>query len=283
VDSWQQVPRSIAATIPERPGGAATGSAFIKRLEHLGDDAREQEILAELQHGNLPSFLRHLRPVDVVARASDGQEHRGRFWTMPDYLAIGADGDFVRIPMSSITAQVVADKFDCLLPTRKMVDEIYRQSQIRLSPEPLPAGPEMTSSEYYWHHNEIIAHQLVDGPLGELVSGHKKDVVITNELLRRPTRVAIYGWHKPDGQPIQPLSLFHPNWYADYSHGIRLVAAMMIVDGVQRPVADVLKDQLLAPLLSDEGPMQQTRVCTDRSRSRCVDAMLGESLASRAH
>ena len=73
-----------------------------------------QEIQAELEHGNLPSFLRHLRPVDVVARAADGRKHRGRFWIMPDYLAIGADDDFVRIPMSPITAQSVADKFDLL-------------------------------------------------------------------------------------------------------------------------------------------------------------------------
>jgi hypothetical protein len=254
----------------------------MRRLERLGDDAREQEILAELQHGNLPSFLRNLRPVDVATRASDGQEHRGRFWIMPDYLAIGADDDFVRIPMSPITAQFVADKFGCLLPTRKMVDEIYRQSQIRLPPEPLPAGPRMTSSEYYWNHNEIIAQQLGGGPPGELVSGHKKDVVITNKLLNRPARVAIYGWHKSDGQPIQPLSLFHPNWYVDYSHGIRLVAAMMIVDGALRRVADVLKDPDLAPLLSDEGPIRQVRVCTDRSRSKCVAAMQGDSLASSA-
>ena len=96
-----------------------------------------------------------------------------------------------------------------------MVDEIYNQSQIRLPPEPLPAGPLMTSNEYYWSHNEIIAQQLSSGPLGELVSGHKKDVVITNRLLRNPARAAIYGWHRSDGDPIQPLSLAHPNWYAE--------------------------------------------------------------------
>ena len=71
-----------------------------------------------------------------MARAADGRKHRGRFWIMPDYLAIGADDDFVRIPMSPITAQSVADKFGCLLPTRKMVDEIYRPGTwFRLAPE----------------------------------------------------------------------------------------------------------------------------------------------------
>ena len=279
----QETFRGYTGNIPERRDDAPSGSAFMKRLEDLSDDAREKEIQAELEHGNLPSFLRHLRPVDVVARAADGRKHRGRFWIMPDYLAIGADDDFVRIPMSPITAQSVADKFDCLLPTRKMVDEIYNQSQIRLPPEPLPAGPLMTSNEYYWSHNEIIAQQLSSGPLGELVSGHKKDVVITNRLLRNPARAAIYGWHRSDGDPIQPLSSRIRTGMQTYSHGIRLVAPMMVVDGTQRPVADVLRDRVLAPLLSDEGPIRQTRLCTERGRKRCIAAMAGESLASWVH
>lgn len=269
--------------IPERPPGAASGSDFMRRLRTLSDDAREEAILAELRRGNLPSFLRRLRPVDVVARSADGRDHHGRFWAMPDYLAIGTDDDFLRVPMSPITAQLVADQFDCLLPTRKMVDEVYRQARVHLSPEPLPAGPQMTASDTYALHNELISQQLGDEPLGELVSGHKKDVVLSTRLLRRPARVAIYGWHRFDGEPIQPLSLFHPNWYTDYSHGVRLVAAMMMVDGAQRRVADVLQDPLLAPLLSDEGPVLQTRVCTERDRPRCVAAMPGGRTRSRPH
>lgn len=272
--------RRHTVVIPDRPHGAVTGSAFIEQLRNLSDDDREHVILAELRRGNLPSFLRQLRPVDVVATAADGREHHGRFWTMPDYLAIGADDDFVRMPMSPITAQFVADQFDCVLPTRKMVDEIFRRSQIHLPPEPLPAGSRMSSSEYFRIHNEIITSQLGGEPPGELVSGHKKDVVITKRLLRNPARVAIYGWHRSDGEPIQPLSLYHPNWYVDYSHGIRLVGAMMLVDGARRSVADVLKDPALAPLLSDEGSLPKTRVSTEPSRHRRVEAMPGDRLGA---
>jgi hypothetical protein len=97
--------------------------------------------------------------------------------------------------------------------------------------------------------------------------------------------VAIYGWHRSDGEPIQPLSLFHPNWYVDYSHGVRLVGSMMLVDGALRPVAEVLKDPSLAPLLSDEGPLSQTRLCTDRDRHRCQVARAGGRLprGAQAH
>jgi hypothetical protein len=268
------------AVIPERPQEAATGSAFIERLRDLSDDAREHEILEQLQLGNLPSFLRQLRPVDVVAKGADGRRHRGRYWVMPDYLAIGTDEDFVRIPMTPITAQLVADRFDCVLPTRRMVEQIFRKSRIHLAPEPLPAGPDMTSSEYFRRHNELISAQLKGKAPGELVSGHKKDVVTTKRLLRNPARVAIYGWHKRDGRPIQSLSLYHPNSYVDYSHGIRLVGAVMLVDGAQRSVAEVLKNPALAPLLSDEGPLAKTRLCTEPSRSQCLEAMPSDRLGA---
>jgi UDP-galactopyranose mutase len=64
--------------------------------------------------------------------------------------------------------------------------------------------------------------------------------------------VAIYGWHKPDGNPIQPLYTGHVNWYVDYSHGIRLVYRIIIVDGKKLDYMDVLKDPVLKYLLTDE-------------------------------
>ncbi len=62
-------------------------------------------------------------------------------------------------------------------------------------------------------------------------AGHKKDVVITNRLTREQGRIAIYGWHQPTGIPIQPLSTVHGAGYADYSHGIRLVSDVVLIDG----------------------------------------------------
>lgn len=93
-----------------------------------------------------------------------------------------------------------------------------------------------------------------------LIAGHKKDVVVSKRLVQRPDRVAIYGWHRPDGRPIQPLSLVHEASYADYSHGIRWIHGTMFVDGVERPFADVARDPELAALVSDEGPLGAVRV-----------------------
>jgi hypothetical protein len=116
----------------------------------------------------------------------------------------------------------------------------------------------MRSTEYYQIHNEMIEKQSrAHGVrLGTLVSGHKKDVVITNRLAKRPGQIAIYGWHRATGAPIQPLSTVHGAGYADYSHGIRLISETAIIDGKLRSMYDILQDSLLANVLSDEGAIR---------------------------
>ena len=89
--------------------------------------------------------------------------------------------------------------------------------------------------------------------------GHKKDVVLSATLPANPGKVAIYGWHRPDGQPIQPLSTVLRDSWVGYNHGIRLVDRGILVDGSARDLADVLRDPELAPLLSDDGVMADAR------------------------
>jgi len=71
--------------------------------------------------------------------------------------------------------------------------------------------------------------------------------VISGKISRDPkiNRVAIYGWHKMDGIPIQPLYTGHINWYVDYSHGIRLVYRTIYVNKKPMDYIDVLKDTTL--------------------------------------
>ena len=88
-----------------------------------------------------------------------------------------------------------------------------------------------------------------------LVSGHKKDLVLTNRLSSAPGRVAIYGWHRPGGNPIQPLSTVHGAEYADYSHGIRLVSRTAFVNGQAVDLQDLLMDGTYAGLLNTDGPI----------------------------
>lgn len=252
---------TLTRSIPAGPRLALTGSQFAAFVAKMDSRQREQAILKEVLAGNLPGFLRNLIPVKLNYRGSHGQTVTATIFAMPEYLAIGSDKDYLRIPMNLDSASAVARQLGFILPTRKIVDAIYAQAAFHFSPEPMMAGPEMRSTEYYRVHNEKIEAQsrVLGVTPGALVSGDKKDVVSTNRLERNPGRIAIYGWHRLTGVPIQPLSTVHGACYADYSHGIRLVSETVLVDGEARSVYDVLQDPALAGVLSDEGPIPNLR------------------------
>lgn len=248
-------PDLLTSAFPDRPPEAQSGSEFARRMHGLSDTSREAEIASELLAGNVPNFLRHLKPVTLHREMTDGRETEITICVAPDYLSIGSDADFLRVPMGLPTAIATAVSFGFTLPTREMVDAIYEQAKTRFSPQPLPAGDRMRSTAYYVAHNQRIAAQrkTMNAPLGPLMAGHKKDLVITNRLWANPGRVAIYGWHWPDGRPIQPLSTVHGARYADYSHGVRLVSLVAYVDGQPRSLLELLDDPRIAGILNDEG------------------------------
>jgi hypothetical protein len=248
-------PAASLASIPSRAAGALTGSDFMAATANLSRPEREVAIWNELSHGNVPSFLR--TPVDVTAV---GAGHVVVLHVLPDYLAIGSDDDFVRIPMAAPTAQRAADAWGCSLPTRKLVDLIWRESAVKLAPIPMTPGPQMMSNAYFLEHQQRIEAQLVGRPRDAFVAGDKKDLVITNMLAAHPGRVAIYGWHETNGRPIQPLSTVHEASYADYSHGVRLIESTVQLDGRPARIQDILRDPALASILSDEGPIANPRI-----------------------
>ena len=230
----------------------------MQQVSGMSDDAREAAILEQLRRGNMPGFLRRLRPVVLSGRLANGEPSRAIVCVSPDYLAIGSDENFLLVPMRLRTALTVATGFGFTLPTRKIVDAIYRQAPVHLQPQPLAAGDTMRTTGYYWHHNELVHEQrlAIAEPLGILTAGDKKDLVLTNRLWGDLSRVAIYGWHLPDGMPIQPLSTVHGMRYADYSHGIRLVSAIAYLNGEARQLLSLMEDPQAAGLFSDEGAIR---------------------------
>lgn len=243
--------RPLAGFRP-RSERALSGSEFLAQTTNLTKEQRELAILEELRSGNLPSFLRTLKPVRLASRNAAGEEHTGIVWVTPDYLAIGNDEDFVRIPMTLAVAEQLARDFGYVLPTRKLVDAIYEQADIRLTPQPLPYGPSMETNEFYARSQALIESEFAGLGLSRdlLVAGHKKDLVIGLGLWWPARRILIYGWHMPDSNPIQPLSNAHLPNYADYSHGVRLVARTAILDDQIVDFADVVSQKSLAPPFS---------------------------------
>jgi hypothetical protein len=236
--------------LPKRNNAAVTGTEFYKSVFSAGRIERETLAKNEILHGNVPAFLRKMVKIKTSITTDDGRIIYAYYFAIPDYLSIGSDKDFARIPLTPMAAQVIADSLDCFLPTRKMVNDIYEEAKVK--PDPVPMYAFRDSAVTMYQHNLIIEGQrkLRKG----LIAGIKKDVVITEKLSRAsmPDRVAIYGWQKPDGKPIQPLYTGHVNWYVDYSHGIRLIDRTIYVNNKPMDYTDVLKDKTLRRLLCDE-------------------------------
>jgi hypothetical protein len=271
-----------------RPTTALKGSEFVKAVSSLSLAEREERIYTEIVSGNTPDFLRKLRPVEVRS-VGEGKTNSATLFVTPDYLAIGSDEDYFLTPMRPETAQRIADASSCLLPTRKLVDTIYAAAKLKLTPSPIPPSPAMTTMEVFAQHNETIrkqrAEHLAAHPLGSLAAGHKKDVVLTPRLADAPGKVAIYGWHRPDGKPIQPLYLGHTSAWVDYSHGVRLVHSAVVVNGKSMNLAEALADAKLASLFSDEGPLASPRyviTTTQSSGAPISDPPRRESASARA-
>jgi hypothetical protein len=237
-----------------------SGTEFAKSIRdnslNLAD--RELLILGEIRSGNIPAFYRQLVEITDTATIA-GKMHTIRYFVLPDFLAIGSDTDYFYCPMTPILAQKVANLLNCNLPTRKISDMIYRNAVVKMVPEPIPPSKEMITIPVFEKHNAMVHQQRLLSigrfPLGSLVAGNKKDVVISNKIHtdKGALRVVIYGWHNPDGKAIQPLYNGHtPDW-ADYSHGIRLVQNKVWINGKRYSMQKVLKSPELSILLSDEG------------------------------
>jgi len=252
--------------IPTRPTNAPAGTEFIRRITSLDFTNREREIYEQITSGNVPEFFRKFAPV-TVTNVAQGKINLATFFAAPDYLAVGSDADYFLAPMTPMTAQRIADRLSCTLPTRKMVDDTYATAAVKLGPSPMTPGARMITVPQFAEHNSIVRtqrmEQLASRPPGALVAGDKKDIVITARLATATNKVAIYGWHRTNGVAIQPLYLGHASVWADYSHGVRLVQQQMTVNGETTTVAEVLANPSLAGLLSDEGVVTSSRYETN--------------------
>jgi hypothetical protein len=251
----------LARAIPRRPGSAAPASALMAALGNGSGSGRDNAIIAEALRGNVPDHIRALQPVRFTGTVG-GRETEVVICVTPDYLAVGSNRDHVRVPLGLPAALRVAEAFDMMLPTTRMVDAIYAQADLRLSPRPMNPGPQMSSTDYFLRHDATLDAQMTQagGRHGVLLAGHKKDLVLANRLASNRGRVAIYGWHRGSGDPIQPLSTVHGEYYADYSHGIRLVSRTAYLNGRPVDLRSLLTDGTYASMLNSDGTLSSATV-----------------------
>ena len=211
----------------------------------------------------MPSELKQFQKIVFTTPIVDSVEilrkpHKVEMLVLPDYLSVGNDDDFVRMPMGPLAAQQIADSLNCILPTTYLVDRIAEVSEghIDIFPFRPLGGRNMMPIVFQDSDNAIKALYKAKGyEFGQFISGLKKEVVITYKIQSRNEMnkyEAIYGWFHPDGRIQQPLFIRHGNFYVDYSHGIRLINRTVVVDGKKLDAKAILESPTLYRLLSDE-------------------------------
>ena len=236
------------------PVKGKTAAQILDSVKGIGEASRNALFKNEIIAGNYPEFLK--KTVPVYSYAIVGRKPKTLvFHVFPDYLMFGTNEDYCTVNMAYAEAHEIAEKFDCILPNKKMVNLIYGASK-KLTPHTIPWTPQSSGTECMLKsHGMIEAERVSKGFVnGELIAGHKKDVILSPRYMPSAGREVIYGWFQANGVPIQPESNAHDLNYSDYSHGARMVSKTCQLDGVDTSIETVLSDPQLCVLLSDEGP-----------------------------
>lgn len=236
-----------------RLNSAPTGSQFGQMLRGTtADKKREELVYNEIINGNVPDFMKSLVEVKVSPTVS--------VYVMPDYMSIGSNDDFLRIPYTAPFAQRIADEIGFALPTRKIVNDTWAAGTVKLIPQPKgpPYDSTLFSPDAIINSNIKIEIQR-KGRFG-LIVGQKKDIVCSTTIEQYPNDVVIYGWIQLNGIPIQGLQpRAHSIAYEDYADCIRYCSDTITVDGKDVNYYDALVDPTLYKFLSDEGMIKQPK------------------------
>jgi len=237
------------------PQGGNSGSELYTKYQKIPESKSMAFVFDQISKGNIPEFLRETVAITSKDKLSDGKQHTVTFFVARDYLSLGTNQDFLRLPLDWSQLRKLYRDFHILIPSKKMVDLIHQQA-VKVERIAQKAGPTMSSPNYFWLHNQKINALFLKRSLdvtSGLFSGHKKDLVISNRLLYNKNRIAIYGFQGTDPTPLQSLSTVHASTYFDYSHGVRMVHREALIDGKPADLTDLLQSPIYSRLLSSEG------------------------------
>ena len=236
-------------------------TAILSQIQGKTGSQRESVISTLLDQGALPAFFWNFKPVEVIS----GDNHL-TYYVSPDYLCLGTDDDWMHMPMWPTTAKVWMQKNGLVLPTKTMVNQIEAQEKFK-GISPLTYGSMYSesdkkynrdSSQCFWDHSKGVQRRTKEKvpqfTLGDLVSGQKKDVVLTDYLSNPANKdhVAIYGWFNKDGTVIQGMNAVdHSVRYVDYSHGLRMIRSQCMLNGATTSIQTVWNSPLFSKMVHD--------------------------------
>lgn len=209
------------------------------------------------------------------------RDHTVEIGVLARPLAVGTPDAPIYVMCSATLQQLLADEIGGLLPTTGILDEKHRQAAFHFD----PADPYHSLLHAAWvvdqtmgtpprwiEQSDLLAKTFGDAPATALLSDGWKSWVLFRGMAeglklegseqagnhglysRYTTSVTLSGEHA-----IQNLGTRHGRLEADESQMCELMSSDCIVDGTVMRTADVLRDETLAWLLSDEGPLMVTR------------------------
>ena len=204
-----------------------------------------------------PTSSASSRACQSTAQAADGNEVAATLLAMPDYLAVGSDDDFVRMPMTPQTAQQIADQFGCTLPTRKIVDAIDARRNCTSSPAPSPrtARPSKRFSSTMKSSKSSGAanRSACSSPASRKTSS------LRHESSKSPSAWRSTAGGNSNGQPIQPLTIVHWDSTSTTATAPGWSSTKSTSTAKKSPSPTCLADPERCGLVSDEGPMKPPR------------------------
>lgn len=229
-------------------------------FDDAASPAEVDDVVARLiSDGDVPNYV----AVDSWQWVEiSGRGHVLRILACPDCFALGPDDDPYRVSRTTpYGAQAVADVYDSILPSRKLVADLQRASSptipfidvkahgIPLADIATPAAADLASA---LAASAYASRDLTPGTV--LTVGYKKSICVGPGL--DGSKVAICGGVWSNGSTVQPYGTPHPSSYSDYSHGITLVSRKATLDGsavdLRRDVFGS-SDSSVVALVSDQG------------------------------
>lgn len=94
---------SFHLSVPERKNNTMTGNEFYHQVFAVDRIQREELAKNEILEGNIPSFLKKFVKIKTSITSENGKVIHAYYFVAADYLSVGSNKDFARIPLTPMT------------------------------------------------------------------------------------------------------------------------------------------------------------------------------------
>ncbi len=226
---------------------SVTGTEIEEELSSASSTAEVDKIvLRHMNDDHVPDYIADDYWRLVTIKSPD---HELELLVAPDYFALGTDEDPFRVGRESpYCAQAIADYYDSILPSTKILRAIQSQADPKFAYTDVKVAPYNIPLAKIETHNALVAANnlanklfekagITPGDTDSTAIGYRKSIVVGPNL--DGSKVAIYGgrWNS-GGSIVQPYSTIHGSDYSDYSHGITLISRKAKLDGEKVDLRD---------------------------------------------